>query len=103
VRSAPVGGVAQDAVPVGVERELLELGRRVSGGVQPADDRAHAGTGHAVDRHVQFLEHLQHADVRQPERAAAGEHQADARPYSRLLGRDKRRTANGDRERDQRR
>ena len=50
------------------------------GGIQAADHRAHAGAGDGVDGNVVFLEHLEHADVRGAARAAAREHEPDARP-----------------------
>ena len=80
VRQVPaLGGVAHEGVPVERERELLELVRRVAGGVEPADDRPHAGAGDAIDRHLHLLEHAQHADVSEPEGAATGENQTDTR------------------------
>ena len=48
--------------------------------VQTADHGAHAGAGNRIDRNVQLLEDLEHADVRRTARTAAGEHEADARP-----------------------
>ena len=52
-------------------------------GIEPADDGAHAGARDGVDRDAQLLERLQHADVREPARAAAGQHEPDARPRGR--------------------
>ena len=57
----------------------LDLLARQAAGIQPADHRAHAGAGDRIDRHVQLIEHLEHADVRRAARAAAREHQSDAR------------------------
>ncbi len=57
---------------------LQRLGAHAAG-VQAADDRAHRGAGDRVDRDALALEHLQHAHMRQAARAAARQHQADAR------------------------
>jgi hypothetical protein len=48
-----------------------------------ADDGAHRGAGHSIDADALLFEHLQHADMRQPTRTAAGEHEPYAR--TRLL------------------
>ena len=73
------GPVAERGPPVDAAHERVDLGRRHAGGIQPADHGAHAGAGDRVDRDVQLLERLQDTDVREPARAAAGEHEADAR------------------------
>jgi hypothetical protein len=49
-------------------------------GVEPADNGAHAGAGDCIDRHVQPVERLEHANVRGATCAAAGQHEPDARP-----------------------
>ncbi len=69
---------ADDGLPVDADQELLQFVGRNAGGVPRADQRAHAGAGDAVDRHVHLLEHLQHADVGAALGAAAGQHEADA-------------------------
>ena len=77
---------ADDFLPVDADDEFLELCRRDARRIAAADQRAHAGAGDAVDRYVQFFQHLQHADVRTALGAAAGEHQTDAWPL-RAVGR----------------
>ena len=71
---------ADHPLPVDGDQEFFELVSRYAGGITAADERAHAGAGDAIDRHAQFFQHLQHADVRAALRATAGEHEADARP-----------------------
>src|SRR6185436_9104711 len=53
-----------------------------------ADHRAHAGAGDAVDRHAQFLQHLEHAQMRGAAGAATGEGEADLRARGRRLPED---------------
>ena len=60
--------------------EHLEVPGRNTRGVPRADQGSHAGAGDAVDRHVQFLEHLEHAHVGAALGAAACQHQPDLRP-----------------------
>ena len=67
-----------DGLPVDPDQERLQFVGRNAGGVTRADQRAHAGAGDAVDRHVHLLEHLQHADVGAALGAAAGQHEPDA-------------------------
>ena len=50
------------------------------GRIGAGNQGAHAGAGDAVDRHAQFLEHFEDADVRRAARAAATQHEADLRP-----------------------
>ena len=71
--------VGEEIVPVELADDLAHLVRRVAGRVHAADDRAHAGAGDAADRNVLALEHFDDADVRRAARAAAAEHEADAR------------------------
>ena len=71
--------VAEDLVPVRFADGVLHARGRHAGGIYAADDRAHTGTGCAVDRNAQLLEHLEHADRGQTARAATGERQADTR------------------------
>ena len=73
------GTVAERDAPVDAAHERVDLIRRHAGGIEPADYCAHAGAGDGVDRDVLRLERFQDTDVRKPARAAAGEHEADAR------------------------
>ena len=75
--------VAEGVLPVGRASSASRLTRAETAGVQPAHHRAHAGAGDRIDRHVHVFEHLEDADVRDPARPAAGEHQPDARPRRR--------------------
>ena len=74
------GTVAERGVPVDAAHQRVDLVRRHARGVEPADDGAHARARDGVDRDAQLLERLQHADVGEPARAAAGQHEPDARP-----------------------
>ena len=74
---------ADHLTPIDALEEGLHLRRRYARGVAAPDQRTHAGAGDAVDRHVHFLEHLEHADVGAALGAAAGEHQPDARTMGR--------------------
>ena len=71
---------ADDGGPVDTRHELLDFRRGLPGRVTRAHEGADARAGDAVDRDVQLLEHLERADVRATLGAAAGEHEADARP-----------------------
>ena len=83
---APNGEVAarrlvrEERRPVEAREELLQLRRRHARRVEAADERAHAGRADVVDRHAQFLQHLEHADVGEPACRAAREHEPDLRP-----------------------
>ena len=79
----PAAHAADDGLPVDAGHEFLELGRRQARRVTGADQRAHAGAGDAVDRHMQLLEHLEHADMCAALGAAAGQHEPDARAVRR--------------------
>ena len=68
--------VAQGGLPIQFQGNLLDLRRAVSGRVQSADHRTHAGTGDGMDRDIACLELLEHTDVGQPPGAAAGQYQA---------------------------
>ncbi len=57
----------------------LEFVRAHAGGVGAADERTHARADDAIDGNAQFVEHAQDADVRRTLRAAAAEHESDAR------------------------
>jgi hypothetical protein len=48
-------------------------------------ERSMASICCGVDRHVQFLEHLEHAHMRNPARTAAREDESDAQPVRRRL------------------
>ncbi len=67
---------------------MLDLVRSAAGGIDAAHQASHAGAGDQVHRHVVLVKPLQHADVRQPERTAPFEHQADLLPLRlHVLGR----------------
>ena len=74
--------IAKRVLPVQRANQRLDLGARHAGGIQAADDRAHARTGDRVDRHAHLVQYFQHADVRRAACTAAAEHQADARPLT---------------------
>jgi len=87
----PVLPAAKAGVDVrGLQREDLgegvahsqgaHLGRGVPGGVHAANQRAHAGSGDAVDGDVIIFKPLNHAHVGQAECSAAFKSQADCRP-----------------------
>ena len=57
-----------------------DLAGRHARGERAADQAAHAGAADHVDRDAMLLEPLQHSDVRQAERAAAAQRQADPDP-----------------------
>ena len=78
--------VAERGVPVHAAHQRVDFRGGHAGGVEAADHRAHAGAGDGIHRYAQFLERLQHADVRKPARTAARQHEADARPR-RIRGR----------------
>ncbi len=69
----------EQRVPVDVAQLALESVGAHAAGVESADDRAHRRAGDRIDADVLALQHLQHADMREPARAAAREHEADAR------------------------
>jgi hypothetical protein len=64
---------------------LLNLGGRVAGSVQSANETAHAGPRNVVDGDVMILEPLQDADMSQPFCAAALERDSDFGTQNRLL------------------
>ena len=78
--------ILERVLPVERAHDALDVVRGEPGGIEAADDGAHAGARDRVDRDVQLIEHLQHADMRGAARAAAGEHKADAGP-ARVRGR----------------
>ncbi len=82
----PTARAADHLFPFDAADELLDLRGGLARRVTAADERAHAGAGDAVDRHVKLLEDLQHADMGAALGAAAGQHQADARALGRLGG-----------------
>jgi hypothetical protein len=63
--------VGELLLPGGRAQAALHLRRTHAAGVGSPDHRAHAGTRQRVHRDAQFLQHLEHADVSQPQRAAA--------------------------------
>ena len=78
---------ADDLLPIDADEKFFELSGGYSRSVTAADERAHAGAGDAIDGYVQFLEHLQHADMRTSLRAPTREHEANARPAVIFRGR----------------
>ena len=71
--------VTEGVLPVDRGHDPFDVGRRESGRIQAANDRAHAGASDDIDWHVVFLEHLEHADVSRATCAAARQHQSDSR------------------------
>ena len=82
----PAADAADDKVPVDARYEGFELCGGHPRRITTSDQRAHARAGDAVDRHVLLFEYLDYADVRAALRAAAGEHQTDARTVYRCCG-----------------
>ena len=78
----PASFSADHLVPLDANQELLELCCRYPRRVAGAYQRAHAGARDAVDRHVELLQDLQHADMRATLCAATGQHEADPRPVT---------------------
>ena len=72
--------VVEQIVPVEIQEGAAHLRRGQARGVQPADDRSHAGAGDEVDRDPQLLEDLEDADVRDAARASAAQGEADPGP-----------------------
>ena len=75
--------VAERILPVDRVHHPLDIGGRQSGGIEPADYRAHAAARDGVNRDAVCLEHLEYADVRGAARATAREHETDARASGR--------------------
>ena len=78
--------VGQGVGPVDGEDRLGELVRVEAGGVEAADDRAHAGAGGVVDRDAHLLEDPHDADMSAALGAATGEGDADLRARRRGSG-----------------
>ena len=76
---APRRRVREQRGPAHRRDLLLHFSGRHAAGVQPADDRAHRRRRDVVDRNAHLLQHLQHADVGDAARAAAGQHESDFR------------------------
>lgn len=72
------GIVVEQVAPVDPGQALAHGGGADAAGPGPGNQRPHAGAGHAIDRHAQAFQHLEHADVGGAARAAAAQHQADA-------------------------
>src|SRR5580692_7745706 len=68
----------QGLIPVNAFGKFLHFRRRHAGRVHDANDAAHAGSGHAVDRDVILFQPLNHTNLRQPEGTTAAERQADS-------------------------
>ena len=64
----------------------ISLVERATGCVDATCQRAGAGAGDAVDRHAQFFQLLQYAEVGHAARTTTTEHEADAWPCGRGLG-----------------
>jgi hypothetical protein len=64
---------AEKKPPIRGAQDFLELMRGLTGGVEAADEAAHAGAGQVVDGDVVLFEPFQNADVGFAERAAAFE------------------------------
>ena len=82
----PAARAADDLLPVDSDDEFLDFRGGLARRVTAADQRAHARTGDAVDRHVQLLEDLQYADMGPALGATAGQHEANARSLGWLGG-----------------
>ena len=72
---------AEQCVPIGLVNNLLQIVRILADGVEAADQSAHAGAGDEIDGDVMLFKILDDADVRQAERAAAAEREANAAPH----------------------
>ena len=90
----PIDAAGEEPVPGDPRQLAIQVLGGHAAGVEPADDGAHRGAGDDVDGDVLALEHLQHADVGQPARAAAGQHQRQLGPL-RLVGGGRRHRAGG--------
>ena len=55
--------IVEEIVPIGLARELLQPVLVEPRRVQAADDGAHARSRDVVDRHAEFAEREQHADM----------------------------------------
>jgi hypothetical protein len=80
-----IGLVLEHAHPVDALDRLVDLGGREPRGIESADHRAHARSGHDIDGDPHLFEHLEHAEVRGAARAAAREHESHLRPRCGLL------------------
>jgi hypothetical protein len=74
------GIVAEQVIPIGFSQLAAHGCRTQAAGVDAGYQGSHAGAGDTVDRHAQFFEHFEDADVRRAARTATAEDQADARP-----------------------
>src|ERR1700747_92409 len=68
---------SDDDVPILLLDNFLKFFWSFSGGVETADQAAHAGASDVVNRNVMVVEPLQNADVSEAQRAAAFERDAD--------------------------
>ena len=87
--------VGEQGGPVERQQLALQVIGAQAAGVQAANDRAHGRAGDGVDGDVFALQHLEHAHMRQPARATAREHQADARAAQRGADLDQCRSRHG--------
>jgi hypothetical protein len=74
-------------LPIQRRDQPFDLRRRDAGGVEPADDRTHAGAGNGVDRDTHVLDDFQYADMSGTARPAAAQDEADARAVLLCFGR----------------
>ena len=70
--------ITKGLLPVHTSDNRLDLRRAHTAGVQATDHGAHAGAGDGVYRHLQLLEHFEHADMGGTTRATPRQHQAHA-------------------------
>ena len=75
VATEPGAGQMQ---PVDAIRHLGDLPHRFARRNGSANHSASTGSSHRVNAHTRFLQHLQRADMRQPEGRAAAEDEAEA-------------------------
>ena len=76
--------VVEHADPVGLADQRFDVLRGNPRRVRAAYERAHARARDAIDRNPQLLEHLEHTQVGAAARAAAAQHEADARALLRM-------------------
>ena len=77
---------AQNHIPILCLHQFVKLLRSFAAGVEASHQAAHAGAREVVDRNVVVFKPLQHADVRQSQRAAAFESHANFQPWLGRLG-----------------
>ena len=75
--------VAQNFPPVHAVNQSFQFVGTHSGGIESADEAAHAGSSNVIDWDVVFVKPFQDADVREPHGAAAFERHADFGAHAR--------------------